>query len=94
MELKDALIVTGLGLSVVFIGLILTNLMIYSFSAIPRFLQRFKKTKEESPAEAPAAPAGEAESAELDPDIIAVITTVLEIEFRKMALLEGRFTFK
>lgn len=90
MELKDALTVTGLGVAVVFIGLVLTSLMISSFSALPRLLKMFKKEAPVTEAEAPPTPV----TADTDPDIIAVITAVLEVEFRKLSLLEGKFTFK
>lgn len=90
MELKDALTVTVLGITVVFIGLILTNLMIYSFSLVPRIKRLF--VKKEAAAPAPAAPVKE--PAEVAPEVIAVITAVLEVEFRKLSLLEGKFTFR
>ncbi len=90
MELKDALTITALGITVVFLGLILTNLMIYSFSLIPRLKRLFgKKEPEAAPPSAPAEV-----SADVEPEVIAVITAVLEVEFRKLSLLEGKFTFK
>lgn len=88
MDIKDALTITALGIGVVFFGLLLTNLMIYSFSLIPRITGLFKKKK-------PAAAPGQTEvTTEAEPEIIAVITAVLEVEFRKQALLEGKFTFR
>lgn len=90
MELKDALTVTALGIAVVFIGLILTSLMIYSFSLGSRLKRLFGKKKVEmAPPSAPPKV-----SADVEPEIIAVITAVLEVEFRKLSLLEGKFTFK
>ncbi|HOT00797.1 MAG TPA: OadG family protein [Acidobacteriota bacterium] len=78
MSVIEALMVTGLGMSVVFIGLALTALMIWSFRVVPEFLQRMRR-----PA-APPPPAVEtvADSAPLDPQVLAVILTVLEIELR------------
>lgn len=78
MSVIEALMVTGLGMSVVFIGLALTALMIWSFRVVPEFLQRRQR-----PA-APPPPAVEtvADSAPLDPQVLAVILTVLEIELR------------
>ncbi|MCP4213271.1 MAG: OadG family protein [bacterium] len=90
MELKDALMITGLGISMVFIGLMLTNLMIHSFTVVPKMWNALKK--KEQPQEAPVQLV-EAE-ADIEPEIISVITAVLEVEFRKMSLLEGKFTFK
>jgi Na+-transporting methylmalonyl-CoA/oxaloacetate decarboxylase gamma subunit len=90
MEIKDALTITALGISVVFIGLILTSLMIRSFSFIHRLPRLFRKGEPEKEAEVKPA----AVTVETDPDIIAIITAVLEVEFRKLSLLEGKFTFK
>ena len=90
MELKDALIVTVLGISVVFIGLLLTSLMIYSFSLVPGIKRLFGK--KEVKAAGPTASANV--SADVEPEVVAVITAVLEVEFRKLSLLEGKFTFK
>lgn len=99
MSLNDALTVTGLGIGVVFIGLILTNGMIFCFSLFSRLGQWFKERKEKTPAEKTAAAfpvetaAGPAPP--VNPDIIAVITTVLEVEFRLRASLHaGKLTIK
>lgn len=90
MGLKDALIVTVLGMGVVYIGLVLTSLMIYGFSAVSRWMER-PRAKETKPVEIvkPAEP-----TKEITPEIIAVITAVLEVEFKKLSLLEGKFTFR
>lgn len=101
MQLNDALTITILGLAVVFVGLILTNLMIYSFSLLPKLSQWFSRTK------ASSGSTGTVESSDLEnrpatspvttasPDIMAVITTVLEVELRlRASLVEGKFTFK
>jgi Na+-transporting methylmalonyl-CoA/oxaloacetate decarboxylase gamma subunit len=74
----DALIVTGLGMGVVFIGLALTSLMIWSFSAVPGLFQNRRRQAE---TRAPAAAAAAAETP-VDPRVLAVILTVLEIELR------------
>ncbi len=91
MELKDALTITFLGIGVVFIGLILTNLMIYSFSIFPKLLDLFKRKKS---IEAESVVAHAQPEIEVEPDVIAIITAVLEVEFKKLSLLEGKFTFK
>lgn len=90
MELKDALTVTVLGITVVFMGLILTSLMIYSFSLVPGIKRLFGR--KEVNAAVSAAPANV--TADVEPEVIAVITAVLEVEFRKLSLLEGKFTFR
>ena len=78
MSVIDALIVTGLGMSVVFLGLVLTALLIWSFRAVPEFLQRRRRPA----APPPAAVEPVADAAPLDPQVLAVILTVLEIELR------------
>jgi sodium pump decarboxylase gamma subunit len=90
MGLKDALIITVLGMGVVFIGLVLTSLMIYGFSAVSRWMER-PRAKETKPVET-VKPA--VRTTEIKPEIIAVITAVLEVEFKKLSLLEGKFTFR
>ncbi|MBN2429891.1 MAG: OadG family protein [Acidobacteria bacterium] len=77
MDISDALTISALGIGVVFLGLIFTSLLISSFSTIPRLLAR----KTEPAAEKPLVPAATA-PAEIDPDILAVLTTVLEVELR------------
>lgn len=92
MDLKDALTISLLGIGVVFVGLILTSLLIYSFS-IPEKISNLKskrllKKKEISYISAE-------NIGDLEPDILAVISTVLEIEYRLgLVLTESRFTFK
>ena len=78
VSLIEALIVTGLGMGVVFIGLALTALLIWSFRAIPEFLQR----RQRPAAPPPAAAETVADAVPLDPQVLAVILTVLEIELR------------
>lgn len=89
MEINDALVITGLGIGVVFSGLILTNLMIASFSFFPRMIDRIKagrSVKRERNVRLEIDQPGE-----LDPDIIAVITTVLEVESRLRQALAEKF---
>ncbi len=96
MELNDALMVTVLGIGVVFIGLILTYLMIHSFSLLPRVSALFRRgpggeenaAVEKLPdAGTPASPVGS--------EIMAVIATVLEVELRlRSSLTESKFTFR
>jgi len=81
VSLIDALIITGLGMSVVFIGLTLTSLLIWSFSAVPAFFQRRRRPA----APTPAAVETVVDAAPLDPQVLAVILTVLEIELRLTA---------
>lgn len=97
MELKDALTITILGISVVFIGLILTNLMIYSFSLLPKLAKLFSRSGDEEKASSTTleTPAATSATEPVGPEIMAVIATVLEVELRlRSSLTEGKFTFK
>lgn len=91
MNMTEALVITGLGIGVVFSGLILTSLLISSFTFFPNMIQRFKtpgtpvKATEK---EVVISPTADAETA-------AVIAVLLEVEYRlSLPLLEGRFTFR
>jgi len=77
VDLSDALIITFFGISVVFIGLILTSLLIFSFSHFPRLFQKIHK-----PVSKKVVPPETVFQEPLEPDIIAVIATVLEVELR------------
>lgn len=77
MDITDALTVTALGMAVVFFGLFLTAMLITSFALIPRLIRRSQRTPIETTrtTSSPSTP-------EVAPDVLAVITTVLEIERR------------
>ena len=78
--MSDEIQITIWGIIVVFLGLILTSLLIYSFS----FLQKYEKYKKKVKYDEI-----------IPPDIIAVLTTILEIELRlKISLNESKFTFR
>lgn len=88
MELSDALIVTGLGMAVVFTGLLLTSGLIVTFGLLGR---RREAREDAAPVAAPAA----AGPAEVPPDVLAVITAVLEVERRlHRAESGGRMTIR
>lgn len=77
MGLADALIVTALGMGVVFTGLLLTAGLIVVFGLLAR------PRREPATATAGAAPArATAADPELPDDVLAVITAVLEVERR------------
>ena len=77
MEFSDALMVTALGMGTVFAGLVLTSLLILSFSWFGE-----RRPAVSSPAgEAVVSPPRGAPVV-VEPDVLAVITTVLEIERR------------
>ncbi len=101
MELTDALTITALGIGVVFFGLLLTNLMIRSFSIVSRLQAMLgrARNKEKSggtPAKGGQSPdGGKTPVQSVKPEVLAVIATVLEVELRLQASLsEGKFTFK
>lgn len=78
MSLGDALTITVLGMAVVFSGLLLTALLIVAFSQVQRLLET--PTRAELPAtqNVPTTTPGP----EPTPEVLTVITTVLEIERR------------
>jgi hypothetical protein len=79
MDLTDALIITGLGMAVVFSGLLLTAGLIVAFGRLQQLLDRASgAAKGPIPAIAPPSGPGPA----IDPEIVTVITTVLEVERR------------
>jgi Na+-transporting methylmalonyl-CoA/oxaloacetate decarboxylase gamma subunit len=77
MSLIDALIITALGMGVVFIGLILTAMLITSFGLVARFQEaRADRSHAVAQADAPMA------AGPVDDATLAVIWTVLEVERR------------
>jgi Na+-transporting methylmalonyl-CoA/oxaloacetate decarboxylase gamma subunit len=88
MTLADALTVTALGMGVVFIGLILTSLLIVTFNLAPRLLRRsdgdvtIRVTTEHISAPA-ISPKPE------DDRVVAAIITVLDVERRLYRSEEG-----
>lgn len=88
MELTDALTITALGMAVVFSGLLLTAGLIIAFGRFQRLVEAADERREAPPAEptvAPAAPSGPP----LDPEVLTVIATVLEVEHR-LNRIDGR----
>jgi len=79
MDLADALTITGLGMAVVFSGLLLTAGLIIAFGRLQQLTHR-AVDGERKPAAAADPPA--ASGPVIDPEILTVITTVLEVERR------------
>jgi Na+-transporting methylmalonyl-CoA/oxaloacetate decarboxylase gamma subunit len=77
MSLIDALVITALGMSVVFIGLILTALLITSFGLVARFQEARSERSQ-----AVAQPTARIPAGPVDDATLAVIWTVLEVERR------------
>ncbi len=90
MELTDALIVTGLGMAVVFTGLLLTSGLIVTFGLLGR-----RREARDGAVPPPAAAPAAAGPAEVPQDVLAVITAVLEVE-RRLYRAEsgGRMTIR
>ena len=89
MSLTDALVVTALGMGVVFIGLILTALLITSFGFVARLRERRAAAASLLPADSVVASVDRP----VDVKVLAVIATVLEIERRlHRAESTGRLT--
>ncbi len=88
--MSDEIQITLLGITVVFLGLIMTSLLIYSFS----FLQKYEAYKENKRKNIKAPPTIVKPDEIIPSDIIAILSTILEIELRlKISLDESKFTF-
>jgi Na+-transporting methylmalonyl-CoA/oxaloacetate decarboxylase gamma subunit len=86
--MSDEIQITILGITVVFLGLILTSMLIYSFSFFQKF-EEFKRRKHKK-----SEPKEQKTTINIESDIIAVLTAILEIELRlKISLDESKFTF-
>ncbi len=79
MDLTDALTITGLGMAVVFSGLLLTAGLI---TALGRLERIFDAPPVPDEAARPEISTGAAFGPPIDPEILTVITTVLEVERR------------
>jgi Na+-transporting methylmalonyl-CoA/oxaloacetate decarboxylase gamma subunit len=88
MNFIDALVITLLGMSVVFIGLILTALLITSFGVVATFQKR-RSLRTQTIARPVASPP----AVSIDEATLAVIWTVVEVERRlNRAESGGRLT--
>lgn len=82
--------ITIIGISVVFAGLILTFFMINLFSIIPGLFIHFKRKEDKKKRDRSITSHGE-----IKKEHLAIIVTVLDIEFKMRSLLDkGKFTFK
>ncbi len=85
MELVDALTVTVLGMAVVFSGLLLTALLILSFGWVRALGHRIgTRSDRHSVRDQPGAEVAvhQASGEPIDPEVLSVIATVLEVEQR------------
>ena len=87
MELVDALTITVLGMGVVFFGLVLTALLILSFSWVPRLVRWIvpggaSGEEIESGSLAEASTSAATSGGPVDPQVLSVIAAVLEVEQR------------
>jgi Na+-transporting methylmalonyl-CoA/oxaloacetate decarboxylase gamma subunit len=85
MQLSDAITVTALGMAVVFSGLLLTAGLISAFGRLQRLIDGVHRQTDEPPASITDS-AGEIADPPtgppIDPEVLTVIATVLEIEHR------------
>jgi len=79
MDLSDALTITGLGMAVVFSGLLLTAVLIVTLGRIDQIFTPPPTTAE---APIPATSTDATLSPPIEPEILTVITTILEVERR------------
>ena len=92
MDFGNALLISGAGISVVFIGLILTALLIITLAKVVKMMT---EKKEKPQAEAAVTEVKKTRVPDVDPDVLAVITTVLEIERRlQFSTFTSKYTFK
>jgi Na+-transporting methylmalonyl-CoA/oxaloacetate decarboxylase gamma subunit len=80
MDLFDALTITGLGMAVVFSGLLLTAGLIVALGRVQRFFEASHVGDGDPPK--PPVSTGGALGPPVDPEVLTVITTVLEVERR------------
>lgn len=91
MDFGNALLVSGAGISVVFFGLIMTALLIITLAkVVPMFTEKKEKPKAVAASDQP-----KIHMPDVEPDVLAVITTVLEIERRiQFSAKTSKYTFK
>lgn len=99
MSIRDALIVSLVGMGVVFVGLVVTSWLISAISLVPAWMGRRRHDAAAAPPPpaqtAVAAPAAAAVAPAPDPDTAAVIAALLDVEMRLYGGLRGdRFTFR
>jgi Na+-transporting methylmalonyl-CoA/oxaloacetate decarboxylase gamma subunit len=84
MGFSDALTITGLGMTVVFSGLLLTAGLILAFGRLQTLIDGAQhRADSESPTTMePPTDEGLSSGPPIDPEVLTVIATVLEIEHR------------
>jgi Na+-transporting methylmalonyl-CoA/oxaloacetate decarboxylase gamma subunit len=97
VSIRDALIVSLVGMSVVFVGLVVTSWLISAIALVPAWAGRRRPAP--VPAPAPPVPAADAPLPAVtptpDPDTAAVIATLLDVELRLYGgERPARFTFR
>ena len=94
MTFAESWVVTILGTGVVFTGLVLTYLTIVLIVKIPSLMANWKKP-EPTVVLAPQAAAPVVATASMDPEKMAVIAMVLEVELRlRKNVANTRYTFR
>lgn len=96
MAIRDALIVSLVGMGVVFFGLLLTSLLISAISLVPAWINRRRQAPQPPPPPpAPREAVPMAITPVPSPDTAAVIAALLEVEMRLHGgERPGRFTFR
>lgn len=100
MAIRDALIVSLVGMGVVFSGLLLTSWLISAISLVPAWFNRRRqgppaRALDPAPASGPSAAAAMAIVPAPDPDTAAVIAALLDVELRLYGgQRNDRFTFR
>lgn len=78
MEAGDALLISMLGMAVVFAGLALTALLVFIVARLPQLAARLSAPRQPPRVTSPEA----ASQSPVDPAIVAVIAAALEVERR------------
>ncbi|MCU0237789.1 MAG: OadG family protein [Acidobacteria bacterium] len=96
MAIRDALIVSLVGMGVVFSGLLLTSFLISAISLVPAWISRSRQAPPPpAPAPAPREALPLAVTPVPPPDTAAVIAALLEVEMRLHGVdRPARFTFR
>jgi hypothetical protein len=99
LSIRDALIVSLVGMSVVFVGLVVTSWLISAIALVPAWAGRRRPAPGPVPVPMPPAPEADAPLPAVtpppDPDTAAVIATLLDVELRLFGgERPARFTFR
>jgi Na+-transporting methylmalonyl-CoA/oxaloacetate decarboxylase gamma subunit len=97
VAIRDAIVVSLVGMGVVFFGLLVTSWLISAIALVPAWVNRRRQAPAPPAPPQSAAPARDMRSVSPPPapDVLAVISALLEVEMRLHGgARSGRFTFR